>query len=103
MSPTWSGPAASAWPAGPSPPAAGGSRRGPCSTWTCRRPPRPPPRRDLPAQLAARTVDRRYAALVWGHVEAAEGLIDAPLGRAEGDPTRVAVRTGGREARTRYL
>ena len=60
-------------------------------------------RRDLTAQLAARTVDRRYAALVWGRVEAAEGLIDAPLGRAEGDPTRVAVRAGGRQARTRYL
>ena len=60
-------------------------------------------RRNLTAQLAARTVDRRYAALVWGRVEAAEGLIDAPLGRAEGDPTRVAVRAGGRQARTRYL
>jgi 23S rRNA pseudouridine1911/1915/1917 synthase len=56
----------------------------------------------LIAQLAARAVDRRYAALVWGRVEAAEGLIDAPLGRADNDPTRVAVRAGGREARTRY-
>jgi 23S rRNA pseudouridine1911/1915/1917 synthase len=57
----------------------------------------------LIAQLAARAVDRRYAALVWGQVEAAEGLVDAPLGRAETDPTRIAVRAGGREARTRYL
>jgi 23S rRNA pseudouridine1911/1915/1917 synthase len=57
----------------------------------------------LVAQLAARAVDRRYAALVSGRVEAAEGLIDAPLGRAETDPTRMAVRAGGREARTRYL
>ncbi len=56
----------------------------------------------LVAQLAAHAVDRRYAALVWGLVEAPEGLIDAPLGRAETDPTRVAVVAGGREARTRY-
>jgi 23S rRNA pseudouridine1911/1915/1917 synthase len=56
----------------------------------------------LVAQLAARTVDRRYAALVWGRVQGGEGVIDAPLGRAGGDPTRVAVRAGGREARTRY-
>jgi 23S rRNA pseudouridine1911/1915/1917 synthase len=57
----------------------------------------------LVAQLAARAVDRRYVTLVWGRVEAPEGLIDAPLGRGESDPTRMAVRAGGREARTRYL
>jgi 23S rRNA pseudouridine1911/1915/1917 synthase len=62
-----------------------------------------PARDALVAQMAARAVDRRYAALVWGQVEAAEGLIDAPLGRAETDPTRIAVRAGGRAARTRYL
>jgi 23S rRNA pseudouridine1911/1915/1917 synthase len=58
--------------------------------------------RALTGQLAARAVDRRYAALVWGQVEANHGLIDAPLGRAQTDPTRVAVRAGGRQARTRY-
>jgi 23S rRNA pseudouridine1911/1915/1917 synthase len=58
--------------------------------------------RALTGQLASRAVDRRYAALVWGQVEANHGLIDAPLGRAQTDPTRVAVRAGGREARTRY-
>src|SRR6202011_2791485 len=42
------------------------------------------------------------AALVWGRLDAAEGLIDAPLGRSDTDPTRVAVRAGGRQARTRY-
>jgi 23S rRNA pseudouridine1911/1915/1917 synthase len=59
-------------------------------------------RDDLVAQLASRRVERRYAALVWGIVEAETGLIDAPLGRAERDRTRMAVRAGGREARTRY-
>ncbi len=59
-------------------------------------------REALSAQLAARTVDRRYLALVWGRVESAEGLIDAPLGRSPREPTRRAVIAGGRPARTRY-
>jgi 23S rRNA pseudouridine1911/1915/1917 synthase len=59
-------------------------------------------RRSLVAQLASRSMQRRYAALVWGPVEEDEGLIDAPIQRAEADPTRMAVRAGGREARTRY-
>jgi 23S rRNA pseudouridine1911/1915/1917 synthase len=56
----------------------------------------------LMAQLAAREIERRYQALVGGTVEADEGLVDAPLGRSERDPTAMAVRIGGREARTRY-
>lgn len=56
----------------------------------------------LVAQLAARTVDRRYRALASGTVTADEGLIDAPLGRDAGEPTRRAVRVDGREARTTY-
>jgi 23S rRNA pseudouridine1911/1915/1917 synthase len=59
-------------------------------------------RASLVAQLAARDVERRYQALVAGIVEAGEGLVDAPLGRAATDPTRVTVVAGGREARTRY-
>lgn len=56
----------------------------------------------LVAQLQARTVDRRYLALVGGAVEAPSGMVDAPIGRSERDPTRMAVRADGREARTRY-
>ena len=56
----------------------------------------------LVAQLQARTVERRYEALVWGRVEADAGLVDAPVGRGQRDPTRMAVSTAGREARTRY-
>jgi 23S rRNA pseudouridine1911/1915/1917 synthase len=59
-------------------------------------------RDSLAAQLAAHDVERRYASLVTGTVEADEGLIDAPLGRSERDPTAMAVRIGGRRARTRY-
>jgi 23S rRNA pseudouridine1911/1915/1917 synthase len=56
----------------------------------------------LVAQLAARSVHRRYRALAWGLVEAPKGLIDAPIGRSTREPTRMAVAERGREARTRY-
>ena len=56
----------------------------------------------LVAALAARQVHRRYETLVWGHVEASRGLIDAPIGRSAREPTRMAVDERGREARTRY-
>jgi 23S rRNA pseudouridine1911/1915/1917 synthase len=56
----------------------------------------------LVAALGARTVDRGYRALVWGVPESASGIVDAPIGRSVRRPTRMAVREGGREARTRY-
>ena len=56
----------------------------------------------LVAQLAARTMERRYLALVWGHFEAAAGAVDAPVGRAAGNRTSMAVSARGRPARTRY-
>ena len=39
---------------------------------------------------------------MWGVPDAASGLIDAPIGRSIRRPTRMAVRDGGRQARTRY-
>jgi 23S rRNA pseudouridine1911/1915/1917 synthase len=64
---------------------------------------RTPPAYDaLVAALAARDVHRRYRALAWGHVAAARGLIDAPIGRSTREPTRMAVDERGRDARTRY-
>ena len=59
-------------------------------------------RRALIAQLAERVMERRYLALVWGEVEASQGMVDAPVGRSGGDRTRMAVTAEGREARTRY-
>jgi 23S rRNA pseudouridine1911/1915/1917 synthase len=56
----------------------------------------------LTAQLAARRVGREYLALVAGTVEADAGLIDAPLGRSDRDPTRMRIQAGGRPARTHY-
>jgi 23S rRNA pseudouridine1911/1915/1917 synthase len=56
----------------------------------------------LVAMLAAREVDRRYRALVWGTLDSPTGLVDAPIGRSARDRTRMAVTMTGKEARTAY-
>ncbi|MFC0397144.1 RluA family pseudouridine synthase [Paraburkholderia rhizosphaerae] len=58
---------------------------------------------DLVRQLQARTVKRRYLALVWGGMPD-EGTIDAPIGRDSRERTRMAVVTGaaGKPARTHF-
>ena len=56
----------------------------------------------LQAQLAARSVERAYLAVVWGHLESDQGQVDAPLGRDPRQPTRQAVVEGGKDARTNY-
>ena len=53
-------------------------------------------------QLAARSVDRLYRALVWGHPESPRGVVDAPIGRSPRQPTKMAVVATGKPARTRY-
>jgi 23S rRNA pseudouridine1911/1915/1917 synthase len=62
----------------------------------------PAARDDLVAQMSGRTVEREYLTVVFGQVESDGGLIDAPLGRSDADPSRIRVQTGGRPARTRY-
>jgi 23S rRNA pseudouridine1911/1915/1917 synthase len=56
----------------------------------------------LVADLAAHAVERRYLALVRGVPDAARATVDAPIGRSARQPTRMAVRSGGRPARTTY-
>lgn len=56
----------------------------------------------LVAAMAARSIERRYLALVWGHMEPPQGVIDAPVGRSTRRPTKMAVTPRGREARTHY-
>jgi 23S rRNA pseudouridine1911/1915/1917 synthase len=56
--------------------------------------------RRLSRAIADRRVERRYAALVWGHLDAAQ-LVDAPLARHPKDRKRMAVMPGGRAARSR--
>jgi len=59
----------------------------------------------LAHQMQERTMVKRYLALVEGHMDMAEGLIDAPIGRDTRHRQRmalVAAARGGREARTRF-
>ncbi len=56
----------------------------------------------LVGQLQARTVERRYLALVWGRLPSRRGMIDAPIGRSSSRRTRMAVRDEGKPARTEY-
>ncbi len=58
--------------------------------------------RDLVDQLATRTMERRYLALVHGEVGDDRGEIEAPIGRSARTPTKMAVTAGGKPARTAY-
>jgi 23S rRNA pseudouridine1911/1915/1917 synthase len=59
---------------------------------------------DLVEQLAARTVTRRYLAVVHGRVRANDAVVDAPIGRHPTDRVKMAIRPAGRGKRavTRY-
>lgn len=56
--------------------------------------------RRLSAMLAARRITRRYAALVWGHLDESPTVIDAPLARHHRDRKRIVVAREGRASRT---
>jgi 23S rRNA pseudouridine1911/1915/1917 synthase len=53
----------------------------------------------LTRQLAARTVKRRYVAIVHGRVSRASGVVDAPLGRDPRHRQRMAIRPAGQGKR----
>lgn len=53
-------------------------------------------------QLRARTVERRYLALVRGRMPSEVGTVDAPIGRHPSDRQRFACVEGGRAARTHW-
>jgi 23S rRNA pseudouridine1911/1915/1917 synthase len=58
---------------------------------------------NLSRQLKARTMHRRYLAVLEGHLPLDTGTIDVPLGRHLTHRKEMAVRhVGGRAARTRY-
>lgn len=57
----------------------------------------------LQAQIADRSAERRYLAVVAGSISPREGVIEAPIGRDEQHRKRMAVHgVAAREARTRY-
>jgi 23S rRNA pseudouridine1911/1915/1917 synthase len=58
--------------------------------------------RALVDQLATRTMERRYLALVVGNVAGDRGEVEAPIGRSSRTPTKMAVTAGGKPARTAY-
>lgn len=56
----------------------------------------------LSSQLKARSVVKKYLALVSGHLSPQQGAIEAPIGRDPSHRQRMAVVSKGREARTLY-
>ncbi len=57
----------------------------------------------LGKQFAKHAIERAYHAVVWGVPRVSEGLIETQLGRNPFDRKRMGVlRSGGKEARTRY-
>ncbi len=58
--------------------------------------------RMLAAQFKEHSTTRAYGALVAGSVQEESGVVDAPIGRSVRRPTRMAVRSEGRPARTRF-
>ncbi|HEX6678989.1 MAG TPA: RluA family pseudouridine synthase [Actinomycetes bacterium] len=58
--------------------------------------------RALARALAAHRIERRYLALVQGHLPAEAGTVDAPMGRHPRDRKRMAVVPGGRRAVTHW-
>ena len=59
--------------------------------------------RALGADLAARRISRRYAALAWGHLERDRLTVDRPIARDPRDRKRMAIVTTGRAARTDFV
>ena len=57
---------------------------------------------DLSQQIRERTITKVYLALVIGHLDPAEGIIEAALGRDPGNRKRRAIVEDGRPATTRY-
>ena len=58
--------------------------------------------KSLSRQIKQRSIKKGYLALVSGHLTPERGAIDAPIGRHPQDRKKMAVVSGGREARTDY-
>ena len=59
--------------------------------------------RVLGADMAARRVRRRYAALCWGHLTTDRVTVDRPLARDPRDRKRMAIVSDGRPAKTDFV
>lgn len=56
----------------------------------------------LSGQIKRRAITKGYLALVMGHISPLNGAVEGPIGRHPNDRKRMAVVSGGREARTEY-
>ncbi|MEJ7759895.1 MAG: RluA family pseudouridine synthase [Gemmatimonadaceae bacterium] len=59
--------------------------------------------RILSSAIAARRVTRRYAAVIWGHLDEESITIDKPVARDPRDRKRMAIVSTGRQARTDFI
>jgi 23S rRNA pseudouridine1911/1915/1917 synthase len=59
--------------------------------------------RQLSEAIARRDVERRYAALAWGHLPDDRVTVDRPIGRDPRDRKRMAIVSSGRPARTDFV
>jgi 23S rRNA pseudouridine1911/1915/1917 synthase len=59
--------------------------------------------RILSRAIAERRIVRRYAALIWGHLERDTLTVDAPLARDPRDRKRMAIVSTGRSAKTDFV
>jgi 23S rRNA pseudouridine1911/1915/1917 synthase len=57
----------------------------------------------LSEAIARRDVQRRYAALAWGHLTEDRVTVDRPIGRDPRDRKRMAIVSNGRPARTDFV
>jgi 23S rRNA pseudouridine1911/1915/1917 synthase len=58
--------------------------------------------RKLSAAIAARRVTRRYAAMIWGHLEGDHLVVDRPIARDPRDRKRMAIVHSGKPAKTEF-
>ena len=56
----------------------------------------------LASQIASHTLERRYEAIIIGHLKEKCGVIDRPIGRNPSDRKKMAVTLNGRSAVTHY-
>ena len=59
--------------------------------------------RILSAAIAARRVKRRYAVMIWGHLDEDRITVDKPIARDPRDRKRMAIVSSGRQAKTDFV
>ena len=57
----------------------------------------------LSSAIASRRVERRYAVMIWGHLDSDQLTVDKPLARDPRDRKRMAIVSNGRQAKTDFV